>query len=238
MAGHIGCFGVDPYNRSKTADGRGSKGAIHLVTKFNTGPFPNEAPIVEYIDRPETINKFYEDVIMCAVFFGVPFLPELSIGRFSTYIYDRGYRNFALNNPFKVWSELSPEEKEFGGVPAQDAKIGDQQMYKVEYYVEYHVGIARTDEYRKIGEMGYFPFTRTLLQIKDVDTKNRTKFDAYISFSLALLGNKPRTKIKDETPSKPVVLKPLLNTFAAVTSTVSSAEPDKASGNLAKVSGV
>lgn len=201
---HIGSIGVDPYDRSKTADGRGSKGAIHLVTKYNTGPFPNEVPILEYIDRPETIKQFYEDVIMCAVFFSVPFLPELSIGRFSTYIYDRGYRNFALNNPFKHWDELNPEEKEFGGVPPQDAKIGDQQFYAVEAYVEDYVGIARNDLNRKKGQMGNFPFTRTLLQIKDVDPLNRTKYDAYISFSLALLANQKRVKTKTEETPKPI----------------------------------
>jgi hypothetical protein len=202
---HIGSMGVDPYDRSKTADGRGSKGAIHIVTKYNTGPFPNEVPIVEYIDRPETVKQFYEDVIMCAVFFSIPFLPELSIGRFSTYIYDRGYRNFALNNPFKHWNELSPEEKEFGGVPPQDAKIGDQQFYAVEAYVEDYVGIARNEQNRGKGKMGFFPFTRTLVQLKDVDPLKRTKYDAYISFSLALLANQKRVKTSvDDTQKKPI----------------------------------
>lgn len=203
MNEYIGCIGVDPYDRSKTADGRGSKGAIHLVTKYNTGPFPNDACVLEYIDRPDTIKHFYEDVIMCAVFFSVPFLPELSIGRFSTYIYDRGYRNFALNNPFKHWDELNPEEKEFGGVPPQDAKIGEQQYYAVEAYVEDYIGIARSEGNRKKGEIGYFPFTRTLVQVKDVDPLKRTKFDAYISFSLALLGNQKRVKVTNQEPKKP-----------------------------------
>jgi len=35
----IGCFGIDPYDTSKAADGRGSKGAIHLGTKMNTRRF-------------------------------------------------------------------------------------------------------------------------------------------------------------------------------------------------------
>lgn len=201
---NVGCLGVDPYTVSKAADGRGSKGAIHLVTGYNTGPYPNNACLLEYIDRPDRINTFYEDVIMACVYYGMPMLPELSIGRFSTYIYDRGYRNFVLNNPFKTWNELNPEEKEFGGIPAQNLKVGEQQEYVMETYIEDYIGISQDDSNRQKGLIGNFPFTRTLMQLKDFDPKNRTKFDACISFSLAILGNGKRIKyreaVKEPTP--------------------------------------
>lgn len=198
---HIGCGGVDPYNRSKTVDGRGSKGSIHISTKYNTGPFPNNAYILEYIDRPLKVEHFYEDVIMAHVYFGMPFLAELSSEKFSQYILDRGYRHFSKNNPFKRWDELGPAEQEYGGVPAQDAKTGEQQFYAVEAYIEDHIGVARSETHRPIGNMGYMPFTRTLMQWKDVDTTKRTKYDAYISSSLSLLGNQSR--IKKEAPPPP-----------------------------------
>lgn len=201
---HIGCGGVDPYNRSKTVDGRGSKGSIHISTKYNTGPFPNNAFILEYIDRPLKVEHFYEDVIMAHVYFSMPFLPELSSEKFSQYIVDRGYRHFVKNNPFKKWPDLSESEKEFGGVPPQDAKIGDQQFYAVESYIEDYVGVARSEANRPIGNMGYMPFSRTLMQWKDVDTTKRTKYDAYISSSLSLLGNQPRFKEEPPTPPAPV----------------------------------
>ncbi|QRE05426.1 hypothetical protein H0H26_11535 [Flavobacterium psychrophilum] len=211
MNENIGCFGVDPYNRDKTADGRGSNGSIHLSTKFNTGPFPNNKFILEYIDRASKVELFYEDVLMAMVYFSMPMLPELSSEKFSSFYRDRGYRHFVLNNPFKNWSDLSVTEKNFGGVPAQDAKVGERQFYCVQSYIEDHIGVSRDESERPIGEMGFMPFTRTLEQWKDVDIKDRTKYDAYISSSLSLLGNEK--KIKQEIEKKPLELFSLFRRF-------------------------
>ena len=197
---HIGCGGVDPYNRSKTVDNRGSQGSIHFSTKFNTGPFPNNAFILEYIDRPSKVELFYEDVIMAMVYLSMPILPELSSEKFSQYLIDRKYRHFVKNNPFKKWDDLSDSEKTFGGVPPQDAKIGDQQYYAVEAYIADHVGVARDTSNRPIGEMGEMYFNRTLIQWKEVDPQKRTKYDAYISSSLSILGNQNRVVQEVEKP--------------------------------------
>lgn len=194
----LGCFGVDPYNRSKSADGRGSKGAIHLVTKYNTSTLPNDTFILEYLDRPKKVTLFFEDVIMAMVYFSIPMLGELSNEAFLKYVKDRGYRHYSLNNPFKSFRELNPTERELGGAPPQNAKIGEQQFYAVESYIEDYVGVSLDERKRPIGEMGNMVFNRTLSQWKEVDTENRTKFDAYISSSLALLGNQRRVVIKKE----------------------------------------
>lgn len=202
MAEHLGCFGVDPYNRSKNADGRGSLGAIHLETKYNTSNLPNDAFILEYIDRPAKVELFFEDVLMAMVYYSVPMLAELSNESFLKMIKNRGYRHFSMNNPFKEWKDLSYTEKELGGAPPQDTKIGDQQFFAMQTYIEDHIGYATVESIRPIGEMGFMPFNRTLNQWKEVDTTNRTKFDAYISSSLALLGNQRRVKVikQDTTP--------------------------------------
>lgn len=199
LAGHIGTFGVDPYNRSKNADGRGSNGAIILKTKTHTcESLPNNTQILEYIDRPKKVEQFFEDVIMASIYYSIPFLSELSNERFLANIKEWGFRHFSMNNPFKKgWSDLSPTEQEFGGAPQQDSKIGEAQFYASEAYIEDYVGVARDNSYRLMGEMGDMPFTRTLYQYKEVDTNNRTKFDAYIGASLADVGNQRRTIKKD-----------------------------------------
>lgn len=198
MAEHIGCFGVDPYNRSKGADGRGSKGASHLQTQYNTSTLPNNAYILEYIDRPPTVELFFEDMLMSMVYYSMPMLAELSNEAFLKMIKNRGYRHYSLNNPFKLFKDLSPTEKELGGAPPQDAKIADQQFFAIETYIEDYVGIATDESKRPIGTIGFMPFNRTLDQWKDVDLANRTKFDAYISSSLAALGNQRRILKKPE----------------------------------------
>lgn len=204
LAEHLGCMGIDPYNRSKNADGRGSLGAAHILTKYNTSELPNNTYIVEYIDRPKTVHLFFEDMIMCAIYFSMPFLSELSNEQFLTIVKDRGYRHFSMNNPFKLWKDLSDTEKLLGGAPPQDTKIGDQQFYAIEAYIQDYVGIAREEGNRKVGAMGYMPFTRTLRQWKDVDPQKRTKYDGYISSSLAQLGCQKRV-LKKPPPPKEII---------------------------------
>ncbi|CAL2094800.1 hypothetical protein [Tenacibaculum sp. 190524A02b] len=198
---HLGGFGVDPYNRDKSADGRGSKGSIHLSTTTNTSTLPNEAFILEYIDRAKKVTIFFEEVLMAMVYFSIPMLSELSNEAFLQYIVDRGYRHYSLNNPFKSYNELNPTEKKLGGAPAQNSKIADQQFYAIESYIEDYVGVALDNRNRQKGTMGNMPFTRTLEQWKDVDLKDRTKYDAYISSSLSRIACQRRIK-KDEPKKK------------------------------------
>lgn len=196
---HLGVFGVDPYNRSKNADGRGSKGAIILTTKEHTcDELPNNTMILEYIDRPKKVTLFFEDVIMASFYYSIPFLSELSNERFLAYVKDRGYRHYSMNNPFKKWKDLNPTEKEFGGAPQQDTKIGEAQFYATEAFVEDHIGVAKDNRFRMKGEMGDMPFSRTLRQLKDVDTSNRTKYDGYIGFSLSRVGCQKHVKKKEQ----------------------------------------
>lgn len=200
LAGHIGAGGIDPYNRSKTADGRGSNGSYHLTTGAHTcDELPNDTCIVEYIARPKKVEIFFEDMIMVSVYYSMPFLCELSNERFLIMVKDRGYRHYSMNNPLKKsFNDLNPTEKDLGGAPQQDSKIGDAQFYAVESFVEDHLGVARDVRHRKLGEMGNFPFSRTLYQLKEVDTEKRTKYDAYISFSLSRLANQKRPKKKQQ----------------------------------------
>lgn len=199
----LGSIGIDPFNRSKTSDGRGSDGAIHLLTRYNALGFPNNAFILEYIARPKKIEIFYEDCIMCMVYFGVPILPELSSDRFSAYIIERGYRHFVLTNPYKLWKDLTPTEKEMGGVNAQGAEFREAQFQAVNTYIEDYIGIAIDDSNRSIGEMGFMPFTRTLEDWLNTDPDKRTDHDAYISSSLAIIANQGHVK-KDVQKAAPI----------------------------------
>jgi len=202
----LGCFGVDPFNRSTTVDGRGSKGSIHLFTPMNQMHYPNNGFVVEYIDRPPKVEEFYEDVILVMNYFSMPMLPEFSSDKFSQFIIDRGYRHFVKNNPFVMWRELSLEEQKYGGVNAQNGKIIDRQFHAVNSYIQDFVGLARDGRNRTIGEMGYMPFSRTVRQWKNTDPNKRTKFDAYISSSLAIIGTQTRFTKKVEV--EPVISNP------------------------------
>lgn len=202
---NLGCIGIDPFNRSKTSDGRGSDGAMHLCTRLNTLGFPNDNFIMEYIARPKKIEIFYEDVILAMCFFSIPILPELSSERFSHTLIERGYRWFVKNNPYKKWHELSAEERKCGGVNAQNSKFREEQFQALNSHIEDHVGVARDSKHRPMGEMGFMPFTRTLQQWKKADPDKRTDWDAYISSSNAKIGCLAPVKAKIDKP-KPIKL--------------------------------
>jgi hypothetical protein len=207
IAAHIGSAGVDPYNRTKTVDKRGSFGSYALSTRngHTCDELPNGKMIIEYIARPKKVELFFEDIIMVSVFYSMPFLSEMSNDRFLAYVNDRGYRHFSLNNPFKKESELSTAEKEFGGAPQQDSKIRDAQAIAIESNVEDNMGYAMETNNREQGEMGDFPFSRTLYQLKDFDSDKRTKFDAFISYSLSLLANQKRPKKQEQQVSPTII---------------------------------
>lgn len=195
---HLGCIGADPYNRTKTADGRGSKGALSLCTKPNTSELPNNEFIVEYIDTAEKVEWFFEDALMLAVYYSIPLLGELSNEAFLKHIKNRGYRHYSMNNPLKPYLKLSYTEKDIGGAPPQNDNIGIAQYMAVKAYVTDYIGIAHDNSKRNLGEMGNMVFNRTLDNWLNVDIHNRQKYDAYISSSLALVGNQNHT-IKEKT---------------------------------------
>lgn len=198
---HIGALGTDPYNRSRTVDGRGSLGSIHGLTKFNMYGAPSNFFFLEYIHRPKKVELYYEDVIKCMVYFSMPILPELSNEDFLKTLKRRGYRKFVLNRPDVPYRDLSPTEKELGGVPAQSAVFRDAQYYAVESHISDHIGVARDNINREIGEIGKMYFPKTLNDWLQVDPENRTKYDAYISSSLAILANQKRVVKKSEEQS-------------------------------------
>ena len=177
---HIGAFGCDSYDISGTVDGRGSKGALHGLTKFSMEEAPANQFFLEYISRPQTAEIFFEDVLMACVFYGMPILAENNKPRLLYYFKRRGYRSFSINRPDKVWNKLSIAEKEIGGIPNSSEDIKQAHAAAIEAYIENFVG--RVDE--KYGDMYH---QKTLEDWAQFNINNRTKHDASISSGLAIM---------------------------------------------------
>ena len=205
---HLGAFGCDPYNRGKTSDGRGSDGAIHGLTKDNYVGVPSNYFFMEYLARPKKVELFYEDMILAMVYYGMPALIEQSNDEFLKLIKRRGYRPFMLTKPGVAYKDLNPTEKELGGIPQQSTKTANAQFYAVEAYITDFVGYADIEDNRPVGEIGKMWFKATLQQWLETDPENRTKYDAYISSSLAIIANQRRI-IKKETTTKQKFTNPL-----------------------------
>ena len=178
---HIGAFGCDSYDISGTVDGRGSKGALHGLTKFSMEDAPPNHMFLEYIARPQTAEIFFEDVLMALVFYGMPILAENNKPRLLYYLKRRGYRGFSMNRPDKVWNKLSVAEKEVGGIPNSSEDIKQAHAAAIEMYIQNHVGHLGDGNY------GNVYFNQTLNEWSKFDINKRTKFDAAISSGLAVM---------------------------------------------------
>ena len=194
---HMGAFGCDSYDISGTVDGRGSKGALHGLTKFSMEDAPPNQFFLEYIARPQTAEIFFEDVLMALVFYGMPLLAENNKPRLLYYLRRRGYRGYSMNRPDKLWNKLSVAEKEIGGIPNSSEDIKQAHAAAIEMYVQEHVGM------KPDGSHGNLYFNRTLNDWAKFDITKRTKFDATISSGLAIMAcnrNLYRPNAKIEKP--------------------------------------
>ena len=198
---HIGAFGCDSYDISGTVDKRGSKGALHGLTKFSMEDAPPNMFFLEYIARPQTAEIFFEDVLMACIFYGMPILIENNKPRLLYYFKRRGYRGFSMNRPDKLWNKLSVTEKDIGGIPNSSEDIKQAHAAAIESYIETYIGEVADGIY------GDMYLQKTLEDWATFNINNRTKHDATISSGLAIMAcNKNRYRPSAERVLKPVPL--------------------------------
>ena len=194
---HMGAFGCDSYDISGTVDGKGSKGALHGLTKFSMEDAPANTFFLEYIARPQTAEMFFEDVLMALVFYGMPLLAENNKPRLLYYLRRRGYRGFSMNRPDKVWNKLSTAEKEIGGIPNSSEDIKQAHAAAIEMYIQSHVGMNAE------GQFGNCYFNELLNDWAKFDINKRTKHDASISSGLAIMACNRHLYRPNATVEKP-----------------------------------
>jgi len=188
---HMGCGGVDSYDLDSTVDGRGSKGAMHLYNKFNMEGVSNTF-VIEYASRPDLASIFYEDVLMCAFYYGYPLLVENNKYGIVRYFESRGYDGYLMDRPKHLGSASARVNVKTKGIPSNSQDVIQSHAQAIEAYIHDHVG-----ENAKTGEIGQMYFNRTLEDWIGYKISNRTKFDLTISSGLALLAaQKVKTEVK------------------------------------------
>ena len=185
----IGVGGVDSYDIDATLDGRGSKGALHMYNKFNMA-VPSNMFVVEYASRPPLAKIFYEDVLMCAVFYGYPLLIENNKYGIVRYFEARGYDGYIMERPQHLSSTSSHVAVKTKGIPSNSADVIHAHAQAIEAYIHDHVGLNN-----ETGEMGSMYLNRTLEDWISFKVDDRTKYDLSISSGLALLAAQ---KVKQE----------------------------------------
>lgn len=200
----IGVGGVDSYDIDATLDGRGSKGALHMYNKFNMA-VPSNMFVVEYASRPPLARIFYEDVLMCAVFYGYPLLIENNKYGIVRYFESRGYDGYIMERPQHLSSGSSHVNVKTKGIPSNSADVIHAHAQAIEAYIHEHVGINEST-----AEFGAMYFNRTLEDWISFKVDDRTKYDLSISAGLALLASQ---KVKQETKKSDFNTKKFFRTY-------------------------
>jgi len=190
---HIGVGGVDSYDLDSTVDGRGSKGALHMYNKFSMDA-PCNMFVVEYASRPDLASIFYEDVLMCAFFYGYPLLVENNKYGIVRYFESRGYDGYLMDRPDHLKTSNSSANVRTKGIPSNSQDVIQSHAQSIEAYIHDHVGIKAETE-----EFGKMYFNKTLEDWIGYKIDKRTKFDLTISSGLALLGAQKVKKEKVES---------------------------------------
>jgi len=190
---HLFAGGVDSYDISGTVDGKGSKGSFHIVSK-NTFPYAPEQFLLEYCDRPQNADIFYDNVMKGFVFYGCETLIENNKPRILYEIKRAGLRKYSANRPDRKFHQLSKTEKELGGIPSSSSTVPSHAEF-IENYVLRRCGVNTIEEFGEVGRMGNTYFDELLYDWLTFDIHKREKFDRSISSGYALwLANKIMTK--------------------------------------------
>lgn len=159
--------GCDPYDSRFTSDGRGSDGAFVLFRKYDINDVENShSPCVTYSNRPPTPQMFYEDILMCCVFFGAQVLVENNKLGIIKHVDE--YRHM----PYYLMKLKGRKEY---GIPAHDQSKELMSNLLVQYYYEH---INKVD------------FVDLLNDSMDFDPTNTRKSDLTMAFGWALVGDK------------------------------------------------
>jgi len=200
----LGCLGADSYDINAVVDSKiintengseydlGSKGAIVGFTKFTMKNIPSNFPFLLYNARPETAEIFFEDTLMCCVFFGMPILIENNKPRLLYHFLNRGYTGYSLRRFDKPTNRLSPTEKMLGGVPGTSPDVNQMHWTQIENFINKYVGYYEQGDdlhpIREENEVGACPFNAMLMDWASFNIKDRTKFDISMASGYALMG--------------------------------------------------
>lgn len=148
---------------------------------------PSHSFFLHYLHRPEKRDDFYEDVIMICQFFGMYALVENNKPRLLEFMNDNGFRGYSLTRPDKKWKDLSPFEKECGGVPSSKQGNKDQASLLKDYIFDFIGGADVAKDCNCY-------FKEMIKEWKKFNVNKRKEFDTTVACQLALMGSQYKVK--------------------------------------------
>ena len=180
--GHIALMGVDPYLANRTQYGTGSKqGIVGMTSNHYELPETQQEKVWLYYNyrSKDTVEDAYEDVIKVCLYFSIPCLPEHNKNGLVKKMFERGYRNFVLNSPLKRGSELTPDERTYGGMNTSNNVKFQEQALETYVKQKFHEDIDEDNipcAFNSLNELAI-----------EYNSSTRTKCDGVVAWQFALL---------------------------------------------------
>lgn len=189
-----GVAGIDPYGFSIVSDtnNKQSLGGGYIWWYYDAlvdsedkseNEYVTDDFIVEYLNRPVSIDIFNEDMIMMCHYYGVKAFIETNKDNCINYFVDRGYGGY-LVIPRKVKREgrkmIVVESEKAGAYSAHNTKYKDAIFSHFEWYVEHKIATCK--------------FPRLIEDIRDVEYDNTRPYDAFMAAGYAIYAAKMITK--------------------------------------------
>ncbi len=169
---------VDPFDHSITTSKERSDGAAYVYRRYDALDEFSETFLVEYLNRPEKAEIFYEDMIKLCHFFGCEILSEDNKVGLIKYFEYRGYDKFLV-------------------------KLPGASTYGISATVKTHQQIAEVTESYITENVEKVIFMRLLKDWLTFDINKTTKFDAAMASGYTLIqANKSKFSERVEQKQK------------------------------------
>lgn len=183
--------GVDPYEHDEVVDkARASKGAGVIIrmyddnedgAKFDNGSpidfaweWNTKQPVCHYCVREDDPDVFFEDMLMMHVYYGTQMNVENNKISIKKHFKKRGYHEYIMARPESTMDDKSRSNNVAQlGTPATNDTIEQYFMAIATYIMNYCNAI----KHREI-----------ILDLLELNKKNRTKHDLGVAFGWALIG--------------------------------------------------
>ncbi len=124
-------IGVDPYDHDNTVSKERSDGAAYVYRRYSSTDELSETFLVEYINRPQKADIFYEDMIKMAHFFGCQVLAEDQKIGLIKYFERRGYEKFLYKMHGASKYGISASTKTHQEIAEQTELYIEENIHKV-----------------------------------------------------------------------------------------------------------
>jgi len=212
----LGIIGLDPFNNAVVSDKRrGSKGGMTGRLYFDyptelanwkykqaTGRdkpdyWPTPSVFLRYVSRPPSMQMFYEDVLKCCWYYGMPLANERQINKIEMYMSQKDCMGFMLTAAeMKGFADVTADDYRLFGLPMSD-NLSWECIELINGFLNGDQLHLRECQYKIWEDVRRMPFLDGVEDLMAFRNDNRTVADWVMSLMQAVKAEEGLTDMKN-----------------------------------------